>query len=84
MDFCIGHPFLIPRRKNADDEMIPIHAKSLDDNFLEVLQQLDYPPLDDDRLNIKLRLFSKSTAKVNSLFKNRKCIVIIKHFCLGN
>ena len=71
IDF-LGHPFLIPRRKNANDEMIPIHAKSLDDNFLEVLQQLDYPPMDDDRLNIKLRLFSKSAAKVNNLFKIEK------------
>lgn len=65
----VGHPFLIPRRKNANDEMIPIHAKSLDDTFMDVLQQLDFPPLDDDRLNIKMRLFSKQAAKVIRIMK---------------
>ena len=61
----LGHPFLIPRIKNADDEMIPVHAKSLDDSFLDVLQLLDYPPAEDDRLNIKLRLFSKQAAWID-------------------
>ena len=59
-----GHPFLISKRKNADDEMIPILASSLDDCFMDVLQELDYPPQEDDRLNVKLRLFSKQVAKV--------------------
>ena len=50
-----------------NDDWIPIHAASLDDNFLDVLQQLDYPPLDDDRLNLKIRFFSKSAALVSNI-----------------
>ena len=57
----------MPKRKDVNDDWLQIHADSLDDNFLDVLQQLDFPPLDDDRLNLKLRFFSKSAALVRLL-----------------
>ena len=55
---------MIPKRKNADDEWIPITASAMDENFLDLLHQLDFPPSDEDRLNLRLRFFSKEAAKV--------------------
>ena len=55
---------MIPKRKNADDEWMSIHPTSLEEPFLDVLQKLDFPPLDDDRLNIKIRFFAKSATEV--------------------
>ena len=66
--YYLGHPFLVPKRKNIDDEWITIQPRSMDDIFLNVLQELEYPPVEGDRLNIKLRFFSKSTTEVSSGF----------------
>ena len=62
-------PFALAKIKNADDELRPFCLDQLDVPFLEVLKKLDIPPLEKDRIDMKIRLFSLKTAtKLDRMF----------------
>ena len=58
-------PFQPALVKNADDEFVDLKIKSLDQKFLEALKKLDFPPVEHDRVYIKIRLFTRKAAAVS-------------------
>ena len=65
---CLVRKLYAPKVKTADGDYEPFQIESLEDNFLDVLNQLDFPPVNLDRLDIKLRLYSTSATTVSISF----------------
>ena len=58
-------PFQKAVHKTADDEFVDLRIKSMDQKFLDVVKKLDFPPLEDDRVYMKMRLFTRKSAAVS-------------------
>ena len=56
--------FSIPVVKTPDDEEIPIKLLSLEEKLLDHLNKLDFPPLEGDRISLKMRIFADTATKV--------------------
>ena len=68
--------FHLPKIRTPDDELIAPRFESLETRLLDVLNGLDFPPLREDRLSIKIRIFATSATKVKQLNNKLKAFII--------
>ena len=53
--------------KTPDDDLVDFKIKSMDTPFLEAIKKLEYPPIENDRMYMKIRLFSYKSAVVSNV-----------------
>ena len=63
--------------KTPDDDLVDFKIKSMDTKFLDAIKKLEYPPIENDRMYMKIRLFSYKSAAVSKLSENFIVLCII-------